>query len=87
MKLKPAEDMKNYNKYLDNLGTDQEIRNKYLKNNVLPYNSVTDFKLLRRFIQNRNAIICLHVPALATQLTHSAFCMRCSGGFASTRTS
>ena len=40
MKLKPAEDMKNYNKYMDNLGTDQEIRKKYLKNNVLPWKFV-----------------------------------------------
>ena len=26
---KPAEDMNNYNKYMDYLGTDQEIRKKY----------------------------------------------------------
>ena len=40
MKLKLAEDMNNYNKYMDNLGTDQEIRKKYLKNNVLPWKFV-----------------------------------------------
>ena len=34
MKLKPTEDITKYSKYMDNLGTDQEIRMKYLKNNV-----------------------------------------------------
>ena len=40
MKLKPAEDMTFYNKYMDNLGTDQETRKKYLKNKFLPWKFV-----------------------------------------------
>ena len=40
MKLKAAEDMKNYNKYMNNRGTDNIIRKKFLKRNVLPWKFV-----------------------------------------------
>ena len=57
MKLKPVEDMNNYNKYMDNLVTDQEIRKKYLKNNVLHGSLfakavlIAIYVLLRRYIK------------------------------------